>query len=278
MSSSDSSPDLATIVARDGGRHRLRRVAGYGLLVAAAAAGFFYYQKRKDAEDTGPTYVTETVKRGDLALTVTATGNLQPTNQVSVGSELSGIVQEVNVDRNDKVKKGQPLAKIDTTKLMQTNASLKANRLAAISRVGQAEATLKESDAALGRLQELHRLSGGKTPAPWSKGDPDRVEVNLSLQLAQIIEGNEVKRVISASSGMPGFDTPPGRFNVYLKDPNGIIVELAELPALADGHGSTRDQECQPQASGRTDRARGGARDRRRHVRDAPSGAARRSR
>ena len=166
MSSSGSNPDLATVVASGGHSHRLRRTLVYGVLPLVAIGGFFFYQKRNASKDSGPEYVTEKAKRGDLALTVTATGNLQPTNQVSVGSELSGIVQEVLVDRNDKVKKGQPLAKIDTTKLMQTNASLKANRLAAIARVGQAEATLKESDAGLGRLQELHRLSGGKTPAP----------------------------------------------------------------------------------------------------------------
>ncbi|HEY8962605.1 MAG TPA: biotin/lipoyl-binding protein, partial [Luteolibacter sp.] len=166
MSSSGSNPDLATLVTRGGHSHWLRRTLVYGVLPLVAIGGFFLYQKRNASKDAGPEYVTEKVKRGDLAITVTATGNLQPTNQVSVGSELSGIVQEVLVDRNDKVKKGQPLAKLDTTKLMQTNASLKANRLASIARVGQAEATLKESDAALGRLQELHRLSGGKTPAP----------------------------------------------------------------------------------------------------------------
>lgn len=165
MNSSDSPADLAALVAGGGKRRRLRHTLVYGLLPAAAVAGFFAWQQRHEAKEQEPQYVTEPLKRGDVALTVTATGNLQPTKQVSVGSELSGIVQEVHVDRNHKVKKGQPLARLDTTKLMQTNASTKANRLAALAKVGQTEATLRESEASLARLQELHRLSGGKTPS-----------------------------------------------------------------------------------------------------------------
>src|SRR4051812_31933590 len=46
-------------------------------------------------------YATETVRRGSLQVTVTATGNLQPTNEVQVGSEQSGLVTQVYADNND---------------------------------------------------------------------------------------------------------------------------------------------------------------------------------
>jgi HlyD family secretion protein len=49
-------------------------------------------------------------------VTVTATGNLAPTNEVEVGSELSGIVRTVAVDFNARVTVGQPLAHLDDTK------------------------------------------------------------------------------------------------------------------------------------------------------------------
>jgi HlyD family secretion protein len=49
-------------------------------------------------------YKTQEVIRGNLTVIVTATGTLQPTNQVDVGSELSGIIKCVKVDYNDKVK------------------------------------------------------------------------------------------------------------------------------------------------------------------------------
>ena len=51
-------------------------------------------------------YATETVRRGNLQVTVTATGNLQPTNEVQVGSEQSGLVTQVFVDNNDPVTPG----------------------------------------------------------------------------------------------------------------------------------------------------------------------------
>ncbi len=42
-------------------------------------------------------YATEEVRRGNLTVTVSATGNLQPTNQVDVGSEQSGLITDVYV-------------------------------------------------------------------------------------------------------------------------------------------------------------------------------------
>ena len=57
-------------------------------------------------ETQAPRYRTEEVTRGELVVTVSATGNLQPTNQVDVGSELSGTIEAVLVDDNDRVQEG----------------------------------------------------------------------------------------------------------------------------------------------------------------------------
>ncbi len=54
---------------------------------------------------TAPEYATVELQRADMTVYVTATGNLEPTNEVSVGSELSGLIDAVFVDINDKVKK-----------------------------------------------------------------------------------------------------------------------------------------------------------------------------
>jgi HlyD family secretion protein len=83
--------------------------------VASVAGAARLLQSNQRAE--GPRYRTETVTRGDLHLEVSATGTLQPTNTVEVGSELSGLVEAVFVDENDSVKKGQVLARLDTSKL-----------------------------------------------------------------------------------------------------------------------------------------------------------------
>lgn len=62
-------------------------------------------------------FKTAEAQRGDLTVTVTATGALQPTYQVQVGVEVSGTMKTVAVDHNDWVKVGQVLARLDTTKL-----------------------------------------------------------------------------------------------------------------------------------------------------------------
>jgi HlyD family secretion protein len=112
-----------------------------------------------------PAFVTELVTRGDMEIRVSATGNLQPTNTVEVGSELSGLVETVLVDENDTVRKGQILLRLDTAKLRDQIARSEAAVASARARLAQAEATVRESTANLERLREVSRLSGGRVPS-----------------------------------------------------------------------------------------------------------------
>ncbi len=144
-------------------RMRLLRKAApviAGLLLAALAVLYFVASTSEQ-----PGYSTSQVQRGDLRVTVSATGNLQPTNEVEVGSELSGLVTEVNVDNNDQVKRGQVLARIDTARLQDSIAQSRASLQSAIASVAQAEATAQQTKAALSRFEEVRALSGGKVPS-----------------------------------------------------------------------------------------------------------------
>lgn len=158
------SEDLTTIV-RKGASRPFRKWIIIIILCALAAGGVYYYMAHDDAESDVPNYVTEPLKRGDISLIITASGNLAPTNQVIIGSELSGTAQEVYVDTNDLVKKGQPLAKLETSKLTQQTERSRAALLSAKAKVSQTKATLRESEASYARQEELHQLSGGKTPS-----------------------------------------------------------------------------------------------------------------
>lgn len=129
------------------------------LLLGVLIYGRFFHEKE------GPSYITQPVERGSLDLTVTATGNLRPTNQVEVGSEVSGRIDEVLVDVNDQVAEDQVLALINTDviedQIKQSRASLAASRAS----VAQARATLQVDTAQLDRLREVFRLSDGKVPS-----------------------------------------------------------------------------------------------------------------
>jgi HlyD family secretion protein len=96
---------------------------------------------------------------------VTANGTLQPTRAINIGSELSGTVLKVNVDVNDTLKKGQVLVELDTAKLKDQILRSSAGLAAAIAKVAQTSATVKETRATLARFEEVARLSGGKVPS-----------------------------------------------------------------------------------------------------------------
>jgi len=174
--------DLATLLAEPASRAWYRRPALWigVLLLALAAAGLWTWQARR-AANAAPSYATQAVARGNLTLTVTANGTLQPTRSTSIGSELSGTVLKVNVDVNDHIRKGQVLVELDTAKLNDQILRSRATLAAAVSKVAQTEATVKEARAGLARFEEVARLSGGKVP---SKAELDGSRATLARALA----------------------------------------------------------------------------------------------
>ena len=136
-------------------------------------------------------YATEKATRGRLTTTVSATGKLAPTNQVTVGSQLSGLVVKVLVDVNDRVVAGQALAEIDPEQLddqiRQNKAQLAANQ----AQVQQARATVAEVQAQLARLEEVNRLSGGKVPSrtelQTGRADVQRAVAALGVARANVV-------------------------------------------------------------------------------------------
>ena len=110
-------------------------------------------------------YATRAVERGDLTVSVSATGKLAPTNQVTVGSQLSGLVTKVVVDVNDRVTAGQPLALIDPEQIDDQIRAGEAQLAAQTAAVNQARATVSEANAQLARLEEVYRLSNKRVPS-----------------------------------------------------------------------------------------------------------------
>ncbi len=106
-------------------------------VVAAAAAGLWFFG-RADARDLTSFRFVE-VDKGDIQATVASTGKLRAVTTVQVGTQVSGQVAGIYVDFNDRVKKGQLIARIDPTLLEQA--------------VRDAEATVERSNAELANAQ-----------------------------------------------------------------------------------------------------------------------------
>ncbi|HEY8004464.1 MAG TPA: efflux RND transporter periplasmic adaptor subunit [Phenylobacterium sp.] len=146
------------------------------LLVAAGLllGGFLLFRA---LQPHAARYVTASVRRGDLVVTVTATGTLAPVNQVDVGSELSGTVVKLYVDDNDIVHRGQVLAELDTSRLRDTVNQTQAALASAQANLALAQATVADTEVKAGRLHRLYVNSAGGYPA---RADIDVADADLA--------------------------------------------------------------------------------------------------
>lgn len=180
-------------------RPRWKRPVTWAMVavVLGLVAGGWAWQRAERRADT-PRFLTEAVTRGDIALTVTANGTLQPTRSVSIGSELSGTVATVHADVNDRVQRGQVLAALDTARLQDTVAASRAALASTRATLQQAEATRAEAQASLARLEQVHRASGGQVPSATeldtARAARARAEAAVASALAGIAQAEANQR------------------------------------------------------------------------------------
>ncbi len=171
--------DIAALLTPTAQQRRWARCVRWAVSLALVG-GFIsaaVMATRSKTRARAPAYVTEGVARGDLDVQVSATGKVEPTNTVEVGSELSGLIETVFADENEPVKKGQVLARLDTSKLRDQIAKSAAAVTSAEAKLTQASATVKEATANLERLRDVSRLSDGRVP---SKSELERAEATLA--------------------------------------------------------------------------------------------------
>jgi HlyD family secretion protein len=199
----DSESDIAKILEIDqvsSGGNKLKRRLVVTLLVVMTVTAALIVWRAKDKSDA-PQFKTQEVQCGNLMVIVTATGTLQPTNKVDVGSELSGIVKQVEANYNDRVKVGQILARLDTSKLEAQVTQSRAALESAKAKVLQAQATVSETRSKLAQFKRVWELSNKKVPsqsefdtaeAAFERAKADEASARASVTQAQaILEANE---------------------------------------------------------------------------------------
>lgn len=199
-----------------------KRWARWGAIaLVVIVVGYFIFGRGGGNE---PQYTTQEVTRGDLTVTVTATGNLEPVNQVDIGSELSGTIRSVAVDVNDTVKQGQVLTKLDTVRLDAQVLQAQSSLASADARVLQSVAGTKESRANLARLQKVRELSGNKLP---SQQDMDVAE--SAVAQAEGEEAAARAAVAQAKANLDAVKTDLSKTDI--KSPiNGIVLVRSVEP------------------------------------------------
>ena len=156
--------------------------AGALVLVALLVA----WRGRAADRDGEGGWVTAPVERGELAVTVTATGTLSALDTVEVGSEVSGRVLAVHVDYNDQVRAGQVLATLDPEQAQARADEAAAQVAAAIAAQQRAAASAEEARQNLARARQLAE-SGLVSPQDLdaSEATARRAEADVASARAQ---------------------------------------------------------------------------------------------
>ncbi|MSU48743.1 MAG: efflux RND transporter periplasmic adaptor subunit [Opitutus sp.] len=141
------------------------------VLGGGGGGGWYYFRTKADVK---PEFQSTKVARGDITQSITATGDLQPVVTVDIGAQVSGMIKEVLVDYNSKVKAGDVLALIDEATPTQ--------------RLKQAEADL-ESAKANNRLQQINvdRTKELMSKKLVSQQELDNVEAQLAQSSATLL-------------------------------------------------------------------------------------------
>jgi HlyD family secretion protein len=124
-----------------------RRFIYIGSAVIILVAGFLVYKSLSKPKQT-VSVETAKVEKGSISNTVTATGTLEAVKTITVGTQVSGVIDKIFVDYNSVVKKGQLLAQLDETPLLAQLEQTKAS-------VDQAEAQVKYQKATYERYKAL---------------------------------------------------------------------------------------------------------------------------
>lgn len=188
------------------------------IIVPAIGIVFLFVMWAKSGPSSLTQYKTEQVKRGDLVVLVNATGTLEPTNEVEVGSELSGSIKSAEVDYNSNVKVGQVLARLDTSKLDAQVTQSKAALESAKAKVLQTQATLNETRSKLTQYEKVRELSSHKVP---SQTEFDAAQA--AFERAKADEASAKAAVSQAEATLATYETDLGKA-VICSPIDGIVL------------------------------------------------------
>ena len=164
----------------------IRRGIAAAVVVAVAAVGFYIYSRREAEAATGA-FRTVPVERGDIRVAISSTGTLSAISTVTVGSQISGQVTDVLVDYNDRVTKGQVIARIDPktyeAQIAQGNAQIASAR----ATLSQAQATLVNAELDYRRKSDLGaRQLVARSDVDLAKAALDQARAQVNAAQASI--------------------------------------------------------------------------------------------
>ncbi len=142
-----------------------------GIAIAAAASWYYFGSKAARAASAHSLFRTAKVERGEVVEGVAASGTVQPTVLVQVGTQVSGVIEKLFVDFNAKVTAGQTIALLDSRR--------------PAAQIAQDEAAVARAKADLERIRALvaqarSDVDRAKAVVAASQADVERVHALLT--------------------------------------------------------------------------------------------------
>jgi HlyD family secretion protein len=166
-------------------RSSRRTAASLFLAVIAMVVAWYFFAHKREA--VAGTYRTAVVDRGDIRVAVSATGSLAAISTVDVGSQISGQVTEVLVDFNDRVHKGDVIARIDPDTYEAQIAQGAAATASARAGLVSAQAALRNAEADYARKASLAQQQlVARSDADLARAARDQARAQVNAARAQI--------------------------------------------------------------------------------------------
>ena len=209
------------------------------IIIVAVLAGIAFGVKTfffdAETETAAGALVSAKVTQTTISTTISATGTLEPVDQVEVGTQVSGDISKIFVDFNSKVKKGQVIAELDKSKLRATLTQAELAYKSAENDFKYKESTynrvkkLSESNAASAVELETaeYNMNSAKLSVDRSKNEVAQARLNLSYAtIKSPIDGVVLKRAVEVGQTVAASMSTPTLF-VIAKD-------LSQMKVMAD--------------------------------------------
>lgn len=209
------------------------------------------------SDKAGTELETYTVKSGDVVETVTATGTLESVNSVDVGTQVTGIISNLNADYNSVVKKGDLLAEIDKTTLQSELTSANATLESARTSLRYAE-TNYNRDVKLHdeKLISDYEFDTSKrdylvAKSAYEKAEADRVRAAKNMSYAEIyapMDGVVVSREVEVGQTVVASMNVANMFTIADLDNMRVVanVDEADIGSVKEGQNATFTVDAYP--------------------------------
>ncbi len=202
-----------------------------GLVVLFLASAFVvkgFIQPKKQGR-----FEFSAITTGDLENIVSSSGTLSAVETVEVGSQVSGIIEKLHVDYNDRVTKGQVLAELDKTLFAVSVRDAEAGVMRAKARLAQAEAEYKRNRPLCekGHLSEMEflvtktTLETARADLETAKAALKRAQTNLQYTVIRSpVSGTVIERTVEAGQTIAAAFQAPKLF-VIARDLTRMQIE-----------------------------------------------------